>query len=808
VNSILSSYPLLYRLGAIGVAAMITMNAVYYFMGPGLLYLLLWVTTIFSLCWATWSKNKDWYITKQALTLKKIIPIVGLLALFSPLYLIGVYSTPYPINTDEFSIMITGKAAVNNAGWNILGPSPYAGLPTLSFAIFGWFAEAIGGINLENFRRVHAFFGVLTILSAYLLFSQYFGKKLGVYLAILLGTSHILFAISRTAMRDNTSLFLLLLSFAFGLFGYRHRSLFYSSLGGVAAGLTFYGYYPGRISVIIWILSMVTFIALNLRRKLKSDNIKLVISFLGLFSVTSLPIIISTHFSPVADKAIAYPLSQIMIFKEAQEHQQKWFGIENLSVKGAYMKNLWKGLSVYNIPQRDEGFIYFSHGLAPTGVIAPLAGVFLWIGVIFLLLRPRKDLMTIISLIGFLTLYLGSSFLLTKNPSYTRLFVILPFVTMLVGYGIFKSTTLLSNLLPIRGRKGTRDLMQILILLNIVYWNAKTFLNANATDFEEYMPPVTETARYIYDRTREGKKGPYFFLATSLDHYYSPANDGNEATMYNMLDAVGLIEGNPSSEHHLTKKRVTFAGPNEEIFCMPEPLPNEFDKVKTTYILSPLISEKEGKENLIEGTLELIIKQENLNNQSQTNHKKEPDFGCLCHRMTKCPNIPEMAVHSPKNFIDEHETKRYLNSLGEKIEIICKVSPTPYPPKGFIYYTTDGTMPSGSYGIGGPQTKVIELTPIAQEHPSKNGDNEYLWYRAEIPQPNPNSNLKYMVGFFQEDLLPETGSFIVFTSHDLWIQHKERIKKRFEEKGYTIKEVNIKRGGSKLALEFFKKESQ
>jgi hypothetical protein len=66
--------------------------------------------------------------------------------------------------------------------------------------------------------------------------------------------------------------------------------------------------------------------------------------------------------------------------------------------------------------------------------------------------------------------------------------------------------------------------------------------------------------------------------------------------------------------------------------------------------------------------------------------------------------------------------------------------------------------------------------------------------QGEIPMTEPWRELKYMAGFFQEDLLPETGSFVVFTSYDLWVKHKDRITNKFEGRGYKIKEVKLKKG--------------
>lgn len=100
--------------------------------------------------------------------------------------------------------------------------------------------------------------------------------------------------------------------------------------------------------------------------------------------------------------------------------------------------------------------------------------------------------------------------------------------------------------------------------------------------------------------------------------------------------------------------------------------------------------------------------------------------------MAKCPNLPDIAIHSPQDSTDRNEGNYYLNPLHETIEIICKVSSTPYPLKSFIYYTTNGSTPSGSHGIGGSETKTIELTPLLQKDSSAGEGKNNLWYRGKF----------------------------------------------------------------------------
>ena len=194
---------------------------------------------------------------------------IFLLILFIPLYFYSIYTLPFQMNIDEIAIMDVQKHLVNHDSDLFKLSDFYYGLPSFIFIVTGWMAELMGGVSLLNSRMVHAFFGLLIVPCSYFFFRNFTPKKLAIAGAIIIGTNHSLVAISRMAMRENIALLFGVLALAFLLYGLRKKSFLHIFIGGCITGLSWYGYYPGRSTIVVWFIFL-AFLAVFFRSNTNS----------------------------------------------------------------------------------------------------------------------------------------------------------------------------------------------------------------------------------------------------------------------------------------------------------------------------------------------------------------------------------------------------------------------------------------------------------------------------------------------------------------------------------------------------------
>jgi 4-amino-4-deoxy-L-arabinose transferase-like glycosyltransferase len=362
-----------------------------------------------------------------------IVAVAILIAISAPLYWWRLYTTPWQVNTDEVTIMVAAKQVLA-APTDVLGLSGYYGLPAGIFVVIGRLGRLLGGIDLYHMRIVHSCFGVGCVLLAYGLFRQFCRPLRAATLALFLGANHALFAISRMAMRENTALFLELLALLLLVRGFQRRSRSLTFLGGAATGLTFYTYFPARITLVVWSIVLA---AMWLRRPSRVALIRLAsfaTFFLAGWAVVAAPIVIAS--AQHHDAASAYPRQQFLFYPEGRALQQQW--TNDRTPADAWKKNIKQGLATFNGKMHDQGYIYANYG---HGFVDPVTGVLLWIGLMVATVRLVKSqepsLPDILAITGFLVLYLSFALVITKAPNYTRLLVVLPFVAYLAGTGLW-----------------------------------------------------------------------------------------------------------------------------------------------------------------------------------------------------------------------------------------------------------------------------------------------------------------------------------------------------------------------------------
>ena len=370
--------------------------------------------------------------TKAADLTQELIPLAGLFAIFAPLYLLFPYYLPQQVNTDEISLMIFERLNLTRP-INLLGVSSYFSFPSLPFILFSRLGLLLGGINLTNMRLVHAGFGLLIIFLGYALFRLQMPRGQALGGAVLLGSNHALLGISRLAQWDNLSLLTELAALIVLVAALRRGSLFIAVLGGFLAGLSFYVYLPGRITIVIWLLYMGVCWLLRRdphgRRLIVRVGVASTVSFLMVAAPITVGQLLDTR--PGSD----YYKKQLLIFPEGRAQQQEWFRASSIA-EGIWI-NVTHGLTAFNNQEYDRGFIYENRG---HGFLDPLTGVLLWAGVFYALRElRRKDQAqdgVALALTGFGTLWLTYTFITIETPNYTRMLVVLPFVAYLATEGL------------------------------------------------------------------------------------------------------------------------------------------------------------------------------------------------------------------------------------------------------------------------------------------------------------------------------------------------------------------------------------
>jgi hypothetical protein len=398
---------------------------VYVVSGYSKTMLWIWLAALVVLTVAFWLRSR----TLPHIELADVGLGGALVALAAPLYLLVLYRWPVQVSSDEIAIMQVSKDYANAANVDPFGVSVYLTRPTGLFVVWGNLGELIGGIDLFHMRLLQAVVGLLAIAVSYALFRLVLPRGWAAFATVLVAANHALFMISRLAMRENTALLVLVVAFTLLLWGLRERHELATFLGGFAAGLGFYVYYPGRVALPIWILFLGA-LALFYRRRFPRRTLLA----LGAVAVTGF-LLAATPIVYAESKIPSFEHSgqkdSLMVYEDARQEQQLW--VSARSEWDGYKKNVEFGLGTFNSKVVDHSWIYENHG---HGFVDPLTGILLWLGVgvvgVALLRRRREDEGALLMLGGFLVLWLSFAFVVNKAPNYTRLLVTLPFVAFLV----------------------------------------------------------------------------------------------------------------------------------------------------------------------------------------------------------------------------------------------------------------------------------------------------------------------------------------------------------------------------------------
>jgi 4-amino-4-deoxy-L-arabinose transferase-like glycosyltransferase len=356
--------------------------------------------------------------------------VAFLLYVFGLLYFVSIHAIPHQINADEMTIMAHERNEVANRPYDFFGLSDYFQFPKFIFFALGMFAEGMGGINLAHARMAHATLGLAIVLLSYFLFRVHWPKTNALAAAVVLGVNHSFLAISRMGMRDNSGLFFELPGFILLSLGLKRKSASLGFTGGAMLGLTYYGYFPGRIAVFVWATFMILLLLFFRKSFPFRDWLKFgTASALG-FVLCVMPVMVATV---QTEESVRFARETMLLFPEGREIQRSW--VDSDRINDAYKINIVNGLTAFNNSIVDQGWVYPNYG---HGFGDPVTGALVWLGVagvIFQFVKKRAEPFALFMAGGLVFLLLVFSFFVNKAPHYARLLVILPFFAFCVVHG-------------------------------------------------------------------------------------------------------------------------------------------------------------------------------------------------------------------------------------------------------------------------------------------------------------------------------------------------------------------------------------
>lgn len=522
----------------LGVSFSLISLIIYFWYGYGPTMLVLWLSGL--ILTATGLKNSITIQSAPKLDLKRtsrysqirskyqydLLAILGLLVLCAPLYLAFVPSLPVQINADEVTIMTFQKTLGEQSNPDPFGLSDYAGLPSFIFIVTGKLGVLLGGVTFRNMRLIHALFGLLIIIFSYVLFRFKLSRPWAFAAAAVLGTSHSLLMISRMAMRENTALLIEIAALGLLYYGLIHRSHRWTFIGGAIAGLSFYSYFPSRITLVVWMLFVALYTLCIATKHNRSYVLKFgLISLLG-FAMVASPYAIAS--SKNFQSANTHPKQQILLYPEAREVQRVW--VSEDSPRDGYKRNIRNGLTVFNNQIHDNGYIYPNFG---NGFTDPVSGVLVWLGVLIVIwrlaLRRTRQPFDLLMVTGLIVIWLTLALIINKAPNYTRMLVILPFMAYLVTIGMQSISTFLGqNSRHIHKPLGKYvpvfiGVIGILTVIGLNLFMAQDFIKQGQDKGDN----IGSTARYIQNRAYEPNYAFYLAASDSFP-YYNWGKPGSE----------------------------------------------------------------------------------------------------------------------------------------------------------------------------------------------------------------------------------------------------------------------------------------
>lgn len=465
------------------------------------------------------------------------IPFTGkdfILATVLTMFACGFYFSvdiTHPRQTEIDEIDAQVKSLIfSRPGFDIFKPTEFHNFPAPVYTIAGHTANFLfNSIDTFNLRFIHIVITLISIFISYFLFQRIFFDRFHASVTtLLLAGSHILFAESHIGHLINLAVLVEVLSLLFLFISQQQRSMLFAFTGGVVAALGWIVYHPAKAVIIIWLLSLVV-IYIGSRCKLftveKLPHITIA-TLIG-FGMAVTPFIVGNLILRNTTESMYYNKieNEVLFFSRAREHQ-KWIIGAETQLEG-YTRNIINGLTAFNKrgTHADGEEFFLTHYNIPKNIyfIDPLTGVFLWIGVLSVLLlnfhkRMRQRVELVIILTCFIALLFTFSFLITTAPNWPRLLITLPFVVVLTVFGVHSVTQYLLNFLPykiyhdILGKICVGGVATVIVCINIHY-ASKYITNASYEN-----SPIAETTYYIHTQSKQGPKNIYVYNERTGQH--------------------------------------------------------------------------------------------------------------------------------------------------------------------------------------------------------------------------------------------------------------------------------------------------
>ena len=324
--------------------------------------------------------------TRVRISPPDILALLLLLGMFAPLYLVDLYSLPYPIHNDEAELMIL-ETAHSVPGADLFGISQYLSMPIFLFSAFGWAGRAIGEIELTTMRAVHTSLGLLIIAVGYSLFRLSASRAVAFGAALIVGVNHSLWMLSRMALWDNSALLIELVALAFLIQALRTRSPLLAFIGGVTGGLGFYLYIPARVTVVLWALLVVS-LGVFFRRKIEIKPLVAMVAASAAGCILMVTPLLMTNTRISEQYTSSY---RLMFTAKGLEHQRLHalgsLGEESMTTLEGFFVNVRHGITAFNNRVWDGGGMYRN---PHAGFSDPLTGALIWIGLITVIVGWRR----------------------------------------------------------------------------------------------------------------------------------------------------------------------------------------------------------------------------------------------------------------------------------------------------------------------------------------------------------------------------------------------------------------------------------
>ncbi|MGH9549881.1 MAG: phospholipid carrier-dependent glycosyltransferase, partial [Terriglobales bacterium] len=372
-------------------------------------------------------------------------------------------------------------------------------------------------------RLVNAILALAALAACYFLYrtiSSY--RRLSVIATVCVAANHVLLALSRMAMRDNTAMLVEALALALLFRGLKRSCVFHLYLGGLACGLGFYVYYPARAILALWLMYLVVLVAFlpkkfNWRALFVPALVPVVVVALMVW-----PLAVQGIKQPDRQReAIEYQRRQCLLFAEGRDEQKVWTNCH--SVQEGIAINLRNGLTLFNNTESDKAYIYdnLHHGF-----MDPVSGMPLWIGLIVIMIRFRSDTGSLLMVSSLLLEWTVFSVIVNKCPSYPRQLVLLPFAGFCIAHAVIRMSEMVKTLClrKFPRAQNVSALSCVVLLLPVVAGNWVIYgdylHNGFAPKSDAQPTDLGSTARYI--AAREGQPNyNYILVADSQYPYFS-----------------------------------------------------------------------------------------------------------------------------------------------------------------------------------------------------------------------------------------------------------------------------------------------